>query len=88
MMKAKKLVDSKRIRARMIMLGLRNRDLAKAWGCAEQTASQKLNGTRPLSLEEANKLARLLKLSEVEYYVFYLNQKSRSAIKEARHATQ
>ena len=26
MMKAKKLVDSKRIRARMIMLGLRNRD--------------------------------------------------------------
>lgn len=45
MMKAKKLVDSKRIRARMIMLGLRNRDLAKAWGCAEQTASQKLNGT-------------------------------------------
>lgn len=70
MMKAKKLVDSKRIRARMIMLGLRNRDLAKAWGCAEQTASQKLNGTRPLSLEEANKLAQLLKLSEVEYYVF------------------
>ena len=70
MMKAKKLVDSKRIRARMIMLGLRNRDLAKAWGGAEQTASQKLNGTRPLSLEEANKLAQLLKLSEVEYYVF------------------
>ena len=55
MMKAKKLVDSKRIRARMIMLGLRNRDLAKAWGCAEQTASQKLNGTRPLSLEETRR---------------------------------
>ena len=74
MMKAKKLVDSKRIRARMIMLGLRNRDLAKAWGRAEQTASQKLNGTRPLSLEEANKLAQLLKLSEVEYYVFLFKQ--------------
>lgn len=75
MMKAKKLVDSKKIRARMIMLGLRNRDLAKVWGCAEQTVSQKLNGTRPLSLDEANKLAQLLKLSEVEYYAFLFKPK-------------
>lgn len=75
MMKDKKLVDSKRIRARMIMLGLRNRDLAKVWGCTEQTVSQKLNGTRPLSLDEANKLAQLLKLSDVEYYVFLFKSK-------------
>lgn len=75
MMKDKKLVDSKRIRARMIMLGLRNRDLAKVWGCTEQTVSQKLNGTRPLSLDEANKLAQLLKLSDVEYYVFLFKPK-------------
>lgn len=64
------MVDSKKIRARMVEMGLHNRDIAETWNCAMSTASQKLNGVRPISLDEANGLARLLKLSEAEYYYF------------------
>lgn len=64
------MVDKKKIRARMIELGLKNKDIARAWHCAISTVSQKLNGVRPISLTEANILAELLSLSELEYYTF------------------
>lgn len=64
------MVNKKQIKAKMVLMGLKNRDVANAWGCAEQTAYQKLSGIRPLSLDEANALAKLLNLSEIEYYSF------------------
>ncbi len=69
------MVDSRRIRARMIELSLSNKDIAKKWGCALQTVSQKLNGVRPMTLEQANGLAELLKLNEIEYYTFLFKPK-------------
>ena len=60
-----------KIKGRMTELGIRQKDVAAIWGCAEPTANQKLNGVRPIDLDEADKLAKLLKFDELEYYQFF-----------------
>lgn len=54
-------------------LGLTQKDVAgkDVWNCALPTVSQKLSGVRPIYLDEANALAKLLKLTELEYYEFF-----------------
>lgn len=60
-----------KIKGRMTELGIKQKDVAKAWNCAEPAENQKLNGVRPIDLEEADILARLLKFSKMEYYHFF-----------------
>ncbi|MBO5636318.1 MAG: hypothetical protein J5906_02205 [Acidaminococcaceae bacterium] len=60
-----------KIKGRMTELGIKQKDVAKAWNCAEPTENQKLNGVRPIDLEEADILAMLLKFSKMEYYLFF-----------------
>lgn len=64
-------MNSAKIKGRMVELGLQQKDLATAWECAVPTVSQKLNGIRPIDLEEAGKLGKLLRLSEEEYYTYF-----------------
>ena len=64
------MIDTKKIRARMTLLGIRYKDLAEAWKCAPGPAYQKITGRRNISLREANILAQLLNLSDKEYYEF------------------
>ncbi|MCI7043350.1 MAG: helix-turn-helix domain-containing protein [Lachnospiraceae bacterium] len=61
----------------MAEMRLTQKDIAKenVWNCALPTVSQKLNGIRPISLDEADALAKLLKLSEYEYYEFFFGNK-------------
>lgn len=67
------MINERKIKARMVELGLTQKDIAdeSCWNCALPTVSQKLNGVRPIFLEEANSLAKLLHLSEAEYYDFF-----------------
>lgn len=66
------MVNTRRIKARMVELGLTQKDIAeKAWACALPTVSQKINGIRPIYLDEANSLAKVLGLSEKEYYEYF-----------------
>lgn len=63
-----------KIKGRMAELNIRQKDVAKVWGCAEPTANQKLNGVRPIDLDEADALAKLLKFTPSEYYLFFFKE--------------
>lgn len=67
------LIDKKKVKARMAILGLVQKDIAKSdvWNCSIPTVSQKLNHVRPITLDEADSLARLLRLNDREYYEFF-----------------
>lgn len=69
------MINSKKIKARMVELGLTQKDLAKpnVMNCSCPTVSQKLNCKRPITLDEAEALGKLLKLSETEYYYFFFD---------------
>ena len=67
-------MNTAKIKGRMVELGLQQKDIAEAWKCAVPTVSQKLNGVRPMDLEEAEILARLLKLNNADYYLFFFTQ--------------
>ena len=62
------MLDTRKIKARMVEMGLTQKDLAMAIGCSEPTISQKLNHVRPITLDEAEKIGNILKLSDEEYY--------------------
>lgn len=54
------MLNPRKIKGRMTERGLTQKDVAKALNIAPATASQKINGIRPLYLDEASKLADLL----------------------------
>ena len=67
------MINTLKIKGRMVELGLTQKNLAAkdVWSCALPTVSQKLNGVRPVCLNEADALAVLLKLTKEEYYEFF-----------------
>ena len=58
------MLNPKKIKGRMVELGLTQKDVAETLHIAPATASQKINGIRPLYLEEASKLADLLRIEK------------------------
>lgn len=56
------MLNTRKIKGRLVELGLTQRDVAQTLNIAQATASQKINGVRPLYLEEAKALAGLLKI--------------------------
>ena len=67
------MINTAKVRGRLAEMGLTQRDVAskECWDCALSTVSLKLNGERPITLDEADALAKFLKLNEMEYYVFF-----------------
>lgn len=65
------MLNVSKTRGRMAELGLTQKDVAKALGCAGSTASQKLNRVRPLNLDEAEKLAELLNIEEEQFGEYF-----------------
>jgi len=61
------MLNVAKIRERMKELEIGQKDVAAALGIALPTASQKLNRVRPMSLDEAEKLATLLKVEDHEF---------------------
>ena len=79
------MINSKKVKGRLVELGLTQRDVSKIWNCALPTVSQKINQIRPITLQEADLLAKLLGLDEEEYYEFFLKMNCVAQIrKEAR----
>jgi len=68
------MINSAKVKGRMRELGIVQADVAKALSVATPTANQKLNNIRPMSLLEAEKLARLLKISDREFGVYFFMQ--------------
>ena len=67
-------MNKAKIKGRMAELGIQQKDVAVAWGCAIPTVSQKLNGIRPIDLKEAHILAEMLQLNKLEYYIFFFTK--------------
>lgn len=65
------MLNVDKVRGRMAELRLTQRDVAEALGIAVPTASQKLNRVRPMDLDEAEKLASLLKLANDEFGLYF-----------------
>ena len=66
------MINTRKVKHRMKILGLRQRDIAAALHIAIPTVSQKINNIRPFTLNEAGTLAELLKLEthDLQEYFF------------------
>ena len=49
-------------------------NVAKQMKLAQSSFSQKINGIRGMSLDEADELSRILKISDDEFRIYFLTQ--------------
>lgn len=64
-------MNAKKLKGRMVECGVTQKDVAAVLGIAPATVSQKINGVRPLYLDEAEKLAQYLKIEEAEFGSYF-----------------
>lgn len=60
------MIDTRKAKARMVMLGLTQPDVAQALGINVATFNQKLNNNRRIYLDEYYKLCEILELRTAE----------------------
>lgn len=67
------MINTKAVKERMEELSLNQTQVAVDLGIAQSTFNQKINNTRPMFLDEVEKLQNLLKISDSEFsnYFFY-----------------
>lgn len=61
------MLNTNKIKGRMRELGIVQADVAKQLDLAEPTVSQKINGKRPMDLEEARALADMLHIENSQF---------------------
>lgn len=69
------MLNTLKLKARMVELGLNQKDVAKALNIATSTVSQKINNVRPMYLSEAESLANLLKINTVQFGEYFFSSK-------------
>lgn len=62
-----------KIKKRMSELGITQADLAKCINIATPTMCQKINNIRPLSLEEAEKVAKELRIKDEDFGTYFFS---------------
>ena len=60
------MIDTRKVKARMILLGLTQPDVAKLMNINVATFNQKLNNKRRIYMDEYLKLCEILKLNTTE----------------------
>lgn len=65
------MLNTNKIKGRMRELGIVQKDVAEALNIQPPTASQKINGIRPMSLDEAKELALLLKIDPADFGAYF-----------------
>ena len=58
------MLNSRLIKQRMAQMGLTQKNLAEMLNLASPTVNQKINNSRPLTLQEAEKIAKILKIED------------------------
>ena len=71
--------DAERLKQRIAESGHSQKTLAALLGIAQPTLSQKINGLRPFSLEEADQLADLLGIDSGQFRTYFLCKNLHSA---------
>lgn len=67
------MINSQKVNARMKELDLTQTKVAAEMNIAQSTLNQKINNARPMDLDEAELLQRILKIADSEFgsYFFY-----------------
>ncbi|HBC2028634.1 TPA: helix-turn-helix transcriptional regulator [Clostridium perfringens] len=67
------MINTLKIKARMVELGLTQKSIASEIGIAAPTISQKINNIRPMMLDEVEKFSEILKIRDDQFreYFFY-----------------
>ncbi len=55
-------------------MGITQKDVSIALGLAQPTINQKINNIRPMDLDEAEKLADLLKIPSAEFATYFFSK--------------
>lgn len=65
-----------KLRGRIKESGLTHKEIADkdCWDCAVSTVSQRVNGTRAISIEDAGKIGRKLDFSPQDYMDVFLGE--------------
>lgn len=67
------MLNGNKIKGRMRELGIVQADVAKRLNVAEATVSLKLNGKRPMDLDEAKELADMLNISNEQFGAYFFS---------------
>lgn len=65
------MVNSNKLKGRLTELGLTQKSLSEYLGLSQPTVNQKINNIRPMDLNEAEKIAELLKISAEEFQIYF-----------------
>lgn len=65
------MINSNKLKGRMREMGIVQKDVAEWLNLAAPTVSQKLNGVRPMDLDEAKALADLLKIKDSDFGSYF-----------------
>ncbi len=68
------MVDSIKIRQRMLELGFTQSTLANKVGISQSSLNQKINNLRPFYLDEALRLADILKIDKEQFEIYFFKQ--------------
>lgn len=69
------MLNTDRIKGRIKELKMTQADVAKALDLSTATICQKLNGYRPMTLDEANKIAELLDIGQEDFGKYFFSSK-------------
>ncbi|SDY14198.1 helix-turn-helix domain-containing protein [Eubacterium barkeri] len=67
------MLNTKKIKGRMVELGMTQKDLATEMSLAIPTVNQKINGIRPMSLDEAEVVATVLKIDSRKFGEYFFS---------------
>ena len=65
------MVNTNKIKGRIVELGLTQKDLAKALGIATPTVSQKINNVRSMDVKEAFIIAEILRIPDEQFREYF-----------------
>ncbi len=67
------MVNTTKIKARIIEVGLTQTAVAAALHIAQSTLNQKINNTRPMTLDEAEELQKILSIPDPEFCAYFFS---------------
>ena len=73
------MINSKKIKDRLSDMSMTQKELAAFVGIAQPTMNQKINNIRPMTLNEAENVARALNISDDELGVYFFTGELRRA---------
>lgn len=70
------MINTSKIKGRMAEMQITQKDVAKELRIAQPTANQKINNIRPMDLEEAEKLSKMLEIPPEEFAIYFFYKES------------